>query len=164
MSHFTLEIFIHPGCVAFCFFFCQCDKIPWQKQFREKGFILALSSKVGSIVAGKAGPQELEPAVHMVPIVRKRSWVQGDAQLILHWDSSNPCLGVARHSNLHENNQDNPSRGWKDDAAIRTLTALLEDKNLTDSTHMGQLTATCNSSSQGSDNLFWPPRTYTWYT
>jgi hypothetical protein len=37
--------------------------------------------------------------------------------------------------------------------AQRTLTALGEDPDLVPSTHIGQLTSTCNSSFKGSDAL-----------
>jgi hypothetical protein len=49
---------------------------------------------------------------------------------------------------------------------LRELAALLENSGSILSTHEGQFTTGCNSSSKGSDQkLFWPPQsTPKWYT
>lgn len=41
---------------------------------------------------------------------------------------------------------------------LRVLTALLEDPSSVPSSHIGWLTATCNSCSRGSSAIFWPLR------
>lgn len=81
MSSYTLEIFIHPGCMGILISFSvtvikHLDK----KKFREKGFIWLLGPRYSPSWPGKAEQQEFEPAVHMVPIVRKQPWVHGATQ------------------------------------------------------------------------------------
>lgn len=41
---------------------------------------------------------------------------------------------------------------------LRALTALADDSTLVPSTHIRQLTITCNFSSKGFDALFWTPQ------
>jgi hypothetical protein len=48
-------------------------------------------------------------------------------------------------------------KGWRDDKRLRALAALSEDLGSRSSTHMAVHTV-CNSSSRGSDALFWPPQ------
>lgn len=80
MSAYILEISIHPGRMGILVSFSvtvikHLDK----KQFREKGSIWLLVPS-GPSWPGKAERQEFEPAVHMVPVVRKQPWVHGATQ------------------------------------------------------------------------------------
>lgn len=58
------------------------------KPFKEEGFILAHSSRLGSVVVGKARQQEHKATSHMATAVRKQRDVNDGALLLLSLDFS----------------------------------------------------------------------------
>lgn len=70
------------------------------KPFKEEGFILAHSSRLGSVMVGKARQQEHKATSHIATAVKKQRDVNDDALLLLSLDFS---LGPEPRGCCHPN-------------------------------------------------------------
>lgn len=67
---------------------CCCDKIPYVKPFKEEGFMLAHSLRLGSVMVGKARQQEHKATSHIASTVTKQREVNDGALVLLSLDFS----------------------------------------------------------------------------